>query len=461
MADLLIVDDDPIVAGLCARYLSSAGHSVRLVSTGAAALAARRARRPDVTLLGVRLPDMTGFDVFARMRVERPVVIMISGDDDIPLAVRAVQEGVETFLATPVEPAQLGAAVDRAVATVRQRQLARYLTERRVAGGRVVFGRSAAMHELAAQLHVLAGNDRAIVLLQGEHGTGKARVAAWLHAHSPRADGPFLSVHCAARSASTGSVSMGSASALEAELFGSDDPTAGLSRDGLLDVAAGGTLLLEAIDELPLALQLPLLRFLETGCFRRIRGTREIAADVRIVAASNGDLASAVNAGRFHEALYYRLSVMPVTLSPLRSRPRDDVMELIARLMDELAPQLSAPPRTVDEAALDVLVRYPWPGNMHELRSVLERAMILGRGAARLDARFLPPDVVGFTEAARARGWPRAEELRTLHAMERAHIEHTLRRHAGNRTHASRALGIARATLIKKIKAFGLSAGAG
>ncbi len=453
MADVLIVDDDPMVAGSFARYLTGTGHSVRLASTGAAALAAWSARRPDVTLLDVRLPDMTGFDVFARMRDERPVVIMISGDADIPLAVRAVQEGVETFLAKPVELAQLGAALERAVGTVRQRQLAQYLTERRAAGGDVVFGRSAVMRELAAQLEQLAGNDRATVLLQGEHGTGKRHVAAWLHAHSPRAHGPFLAVHCATRNAS----------ALAAELFGSDDPEVGARRTGLLEVAAGGTLLLDAIEELPIALQLTLQRVLEARCFRRVGGTRDIAADVRIVAASSGDLASTVHAGRFREALYYRLSALPITLPPLRSRPREDVVELMARLMDELAPHLPAPPRTMDDATRDALLRYPWPGNLRELRTVLERAMILGRGAPRLEPRFLPPDVLHFTAAAREQGRRRLceDELRTLHAMERAHIEHTLRRHAGNRTHASRALGIARATLIKKIKAFGLSAGVG
>lgn len=451
MADLLLVDDDALVAGTIARYLEGAGHAVRLTTTGAAALAAWRARRPDVTLLNVRLPDMSGFDVFAHLREERPVVIMTCGDADIPLAVRAVQEGVETFLTTPVQRAQLCAVLDRAVDTARRRQLARYRTDRRVADGRAMIGRSAAMRELAAQVELLAGNDRATVLLQGEHGTGKGRVARWMHACSPRAHGPFVEVACAARSAAE----------LERELFGTEDPVRGERHVGALQAAAGGTLLLDGIGDVPIALQPTLLRLLQERTFRPVGGVHDIAADVRIIAASGGDLASAVHAGRLREELYYCLSVMPITLPPLRSRAREDLVDLIAQLIDELAPHLPAPPRAVDGATLDALVHFPWPGNIRELRSVLERGMIVGRGASRLEARFLPPDVFGVERVDPEPGRQRGQEPRTLHEVERAHIEQTLRRHEGNRTHASRALGIARATLIKKIKAFDLSVEAG
>lgn len=444
MADLLLVDDEPMVADGFARYLERAGHTVRRATTGESAVAAWRARRPDVTLLDVQLPDMTGFDVYARIREEHPVVIMISGHADIPLAVRAVQEGVEHFLTKPVELSHLGVAIERALERVQLRQLSRYLTTRRSIGGKLAIGSSPATHDLAARVQLAAVSDHATVLLLGESGTGKGRVAELIHARSPRAHGAFVAVRC------TGA----SACALELELFGGDDPALGTAQPGLIEVASGGTLFLDEIGVLAPSLQLKLLRLLETRSMRRVGGTRDIGVDVRIVAATTQDLASEVTAGRFREALYYRLGVMPLALPPLRSRSREDLVALIAALIDELAPQLPSPPRELSEPALAALLRYPWPGNLRELRNVLERGLIVSRGAVRLDIDALPPEVRGDDDA--NEGGIRLDG-RTLDEVARLHIERTLRLHQGNRTHASRALGISRATLIKKIKEFGLA----
>ena len=444
MADLLLVDDEPMVADGFARYLERAGHTVRRATTGESAVAAWRARRPDVTLLDLQLPDMTGFDVYARIREEHPVVIMISGHADIPLAVRAVQEGVEHFLTKPVELSHLGVAIERALERVQLRQLSRYLTTRRSIGGKLAIGSSPATHDLAARVQLAAVSDHATVLLLGESGTGKGRVAELIHARSPRAHGAFVAVRC------TGA----SACALELELFGGDDPALGTAQPGLIEVASGGTLFLDEIGVLAPSLQLKLLRLLETRSMRRVGGTRDIGVDVRIVAATTQDLASEVTAGRFREALYYRLGVMPLALPPLRSRSREDLVALIAALIDELAPQLPSPPRELSEPALAALLRYPWPGNLRELRNVLERGLIVSRGAVRLDIDALPPEVRGDDDA--NEGGIRLDG-RTLDEVARLHIERTLRLHQGNRTHASRALGISRATLIKKIKEFGLA----
>jgi len=448
MADLLIVDDEPMLAESYGRFLERAGHTVRLATSGEGALAAWRERRPDVTLLDLRLPDMTGFDVFARIRDEAPVVIMISGHADVPLAVRAVQEGVENFLTKPVELSHLGVALDRALEKVRLRQLSRYLTARRSTGGSLAIGSSPRMRELAGQVELLAASERTTVLLLGESGTGKGRIAELIHAHSPRANGPFVEVNCAAHSSD----------ALDAELFGTEDIARGSWRAGLLEVATGGSLFLDEIGALPAPLQPKLLRVLEGKSFRRVGGTREIAVDVRIIAATNQDLVNEVNAGSLREDLYYRLSVMPLTLPPLRSRSREDLVELIARLMDELIPHLPNAPRTVSEEALDALLRYAWPGNIRELRNVLERGMIVGRGASLLELQSLPVDVRGA-----APGGSVADRLegQSLAEVERGHIERTLRLHDGNRTHAARALGISRATLIKKIKEYGLPVATG
>jgi len=448
MGSVLIVDDERAVADAFAAFFERhGGHSVACAYTGAEGIAAFEATRPDLVLLDLRLPDMTGFEVYSRIADRNPVVIMITGHGDIPLAVQALQAGAENFLTKPVELAHLAVAVERAFEKVRLRQLNRYLAERR-SGETAMFalGSSAAMRDLAAQIELLATSERTTVLLLGESGSGKGRVAELIHARSPRRAMPFVELSCAALAPE----------ALEATLFGYDTgavTNGALPRVGLLEVAAGGTLFLDEIGELGTHLQARVLRVLEGKTFRRVGGTREIAADVRIIAATNRDLVTEVNEGRFREDLYYRLSVMPVYLPPLRARSREDLADLVGRTADELRPHLPEAPRTIADEALDRLLRHAWPGNIRELRNVLERAMIVGRGAERLEVRHLPAEV-----REPAGPVPDHHVPRTLEEIERVHIERTLRVHNANRTHAARELGISRATLIKKIKEYGLNA---
>lgn len=446
MADLLIVDDESPLAMNFTRFFERKGHTVRRAASGEAALALWHERRPDVTLLDLRLPDMSGFDVFARIRHEDPMVIMVSGYADISMAVRAVQDGVENFLTKPVELSHLGVVVDRALEKLRVRQLSRYLTARRASGRHIAIGSSPRMQELARQVDLLAASDRTTVLLLGESGTGKGRIAEIIHANSSRAPAPLLEVNCAAHAIES----------LDAELFGADEPSRGAVRPGVLEMATGGTLFIDEIGALPQPLQPKLLRVLKGKPFRRVGGTHEVTVDVRVIAATNVDLVSEVNAGRFREDLYYRLSVMPLTLPPLRAWAREDLVELLARLMEELAPHLPGAPREIAEEALDALLRYAWPGNIRELRNVLERGMIVGRGEPQLALHSLPPELRAPSHAGAN---SERHEGRSLAEVEREHIERTLRRHDGNRTHAARELGISRATLIKKIKEYRLPNG--
>jgi DNA-binding NtrC family response regulator len=444
MANILIVDDEDAVAEAYGDFCARAGHAVARARTGQEAVERYRAGRPDLVFLDLRLPDMTGFEVYERIREDEPVVVMITGHGDVPLAVRAVREGVENFLTKPVELAQLSVAIDRALEKVQLRRLSRYLSHRRSSNA-IAIGSSPRIQELATQIELLAASDRTTVLLLGESGTGKGRVAELIHAQSPRSERPFVEANCAAHLAD----------ALDAELFGAErGPTDSREapRVGLFEVAEGGTLFLDEIGNLPLPLQLKLLRVLERHSFRRASATREVPVNVRLVAATNKDLVNEVNAEHFREDLYYRLSVMPLYLPPLRARSREDLIELIARLIDELHPQLPAAPRLVSDEALDRLLRHPWPGNIRELRNVLERAMIVGRGAERIEPAHLPVELRQGSASRVAEAY----EPRTLDDVERAHIERVLRMHDGNRTHAARALGISRATLIKKIKDFDL-----
>ena len=447
MASVLIVDDErPVADSFAAFFERYGGHSAARAYTGADGIAAYQAMRPDLVLLDLRLPDMTGFDVYERIREYSPTVIMISGHGDVPLAVQAMQAGAENFLTKPVDLDHLAVAAERAFEKVRLRQLNHYLSERRTGSAPTfALGSSPVMRDLAAQIELLAASDRTTVLLLGESGSGKARVAELIHAHSPRRDAAYVEVNCAALTAD----------ALEAALFGQDVGVENGKdlRVGLLEVAAGGTIFLDEIAELSTHLQARLLRVLEGKGVRRVGGTREIVSDARIVAATNRDLVTEVNEGRFREDLYYRLSVMPVYLPPLRARSREDLVELIGRIVDELRPNLPAAPHGVTDQALDRLLRHAWPGNIRELRNVLERAMIVGRGAERIDVQHLPSEIREPSGHLSEQHVPR-----TLAEVERVHIERTLRVHNANRTHAARELGISRATLIKKIKEYGLNA---
>ena len=442
MASILLIDDEvPITASLGA-FFERSGHTVHRAHGGAEGIAIFKRVRPDVVLLDLRLGDMTGFEVLEKIREHEAVVIMMTGHGDVEQAVKAMQLGAENFLTKPVELDHLAVVTERALEKAKLRQMSRYLNERRNMGsGPVLLGSSPMMREINEQITLLAASPKTTVLLLGENGAGKGRVAEMIHAMSPRANQPFVQVNCAALTAAS----------LDAELFGEERESGGPTRPGLFDVANGGTIFLDEIGDLSPALQPKLLNVLAGKGFRRAGGTQEITVDVRVLAATNKDLVGEVTAGNFREDLYYRLSVMPVALPPLRARVREDLVELIANVVEELRGQLPESPATVGDSTLEHLLRYPWPGNVRELRNVLERAMIMARGAPRIEPFHLPSEVRSASGAEAESHVPRS-----LEDVERTHIDRTLRAHNGNRTHAAQELGISRATLIKKIKSYQL-----
>jgi two-component system response regulator HydG len=299
---------------------------------------------------------------------------------------------------------------------------------------------------VARQVTLLAHGDRRAVLLQGESGTGRRWIARLLHDISPRGSAPFIELACGARDAEW----------LEAELFGRDTEVSGdmpaERRRGLLELADGGTLFLDEIGDLPLELQAKLMVMIETHAIRRVGGAREIPVDVRIIAVTAQALPEAVEAGRFRKDLYYSLNVAPVTVPSLRERSRDDFLALIRRFIKELAPATPGAPTRLSDDALDRLLKHTWPGNVTELHNVLERALLLARGADVVATEHLPPEFRGrFTPALDRRHTPL-----TMEELERMHIDRTLKHHGGNRTHAAIELGISRATLIAKIKRYAI-----
>ncbi len=438
MASILIIDDEVPITEAFGTFFRTLGYTVHAAHTGAAGVDAYFRLRPDLVLLDVRLPDITGFDVLDRIRSDHPVVVMITGYGDVEMAVEALHKGAENFLMKPVDLSHLEAATRRALEKAELRRLHRVLTGGHRGAPGTLLGTSPAMRELDAQCALLAASERTTGLIVGERGAGKGRVAELVHARSARAARPFVQVNCAALTPE----------GLEAELFGVDGRD---GRRGLVDAAAGGTLFLDEVSELAPSLQPRLLRLLEGKGFRRVGGNTDLPADVRVLAASSRDLSREVAAGRIREDLYYRLAVMPLVIPPLRTRSREDVVELVGDILDELAPALAGAPARLEEDALEAILRHAWPGNIRELRNALERAMLLARGRDAIALEHLPREVVGASGAHVAH-----HEPRSLAEVEKAHIDRTLRWHQHNRTHAARELGISRATLIKKIREYAL-----
>ena len=441
---LLLVDDDADVLRAVGDYFERIGYDVHREGTAAGGVAAFERDRPDVVILDLHLPDRSGLDVLEQLRGSGAAVILLTGQGDIETAVRAMQLGAENFLTKPVDMTLLAAATARVAEKARlSRQNALLRARDRLTDSLDTIGVSPAMRELARQIELLAASERSTVLLTGESGTGKGWVARIIHQLSPRGSGPFVEVNCGGLSATF----------LDSELFGHEKGAftdAKERRQGMFELADGGTIFLDEIGELALELQPKLLKVLETKTFRRLGGTAELRVDVRLMAATNRDLMSDVKAGRFREDLFYRLSVLPLHLPPLRDRSREDRLALLTRILSSLQAELKGP-GTCTAEALDRLLSAPWPGNVREMRNVLERAMILAQRAPAIGLEHLPADLRKGTGAADRRHVPQA-----LAEVERHHIERTLRAHSGNRTRAAHELGISRATLINKIKSYGL-----
>jgi DNA-binding NtrC family response regulator len=441
---LLLMDDDPAVLRAVGNYFESIGTEVYRASSAAGALEAYERARPDVVILDLGLPDANGLEVLEHLRGLGVAVIMLTGQGDIETAVRAMQLGAENFLTKPIDMPHLAAATTRVAEKVRLKRQNQMLRSRDHAGESVAgLGVSPQMGDLGRQIEMLAGSERTTVLLTGESGTGKGWVAHLVHNLSPRSAGPFVDVNCAGLSATF----------LESELFGHEKGAftdAKERKQGLFELADGGTIFLDEIGDLAIELQPKLLKVLETKTFRRLGGTREMKVDVRLVAATNRDLIKDVEGGRFREDLYYRLSVMPLHLPAVRERSREDRHALIERILSEIRPQLPGSPPDTDGEALERLLGAPWPGNIREMRNVLERALILARGQPAIGPEHLPPDL------RQKAGGERRHHAQSLADVERTFIERALRYHGGNRTRAAKELGISRATLINKIKVFGL-----
>lgn len=442
-ASILLIDDDISVLRVLGSFFEQHGWDVYRELSGEAGIATFERVLPDVVFVDLHLPGMDGLDVLGKLYGRETAVVVLTGDADVPTAVRAVQSGAENFLTKPVNLSHVQGVADRAAEKVHLRRVNRMLigqgaNERGVES----LGTSPLMREVARQVTTLAHGERNLVLIQGESGTGKRWIARMLHELSPRAAVPFLEFACGG----------GDAQWLGTELFGREvGDGVGERRQGLLEVADGGSLLLEEIGDLPLPLQGRLEGVIANRAVRRSGASREMPIDIRFIATTSRPLADEVSAGRFRADLYSRFNVMPITAPPLRDRTRDDLLSLIRRFLAELAATMPGSPTVLSDDALDRLLRYSWPGNVRELRNVLERGLLLARGNGQIGAEHLPPEF-----RARTAPFDRRHTPLTLDELERMHIDRTLKHHDGNRTHAAQELGISRATLIAKIKRYAL-----
>ena len=441
---VLLIDGDADMLRTLGDYFDKLGYEVGRSGSGEDGLEAFERLRPDVVILDVDLPDAGGLEVLERVRSRGGSVILLADHGDGETEARAMQRDAEHLLTKPVDLNHLAAAAARVCENVRlARENALLRAREHEPEGLESLGVSPAIRELGRQIELLAASERSAVLLTGEGGTGKGWVARVIHQLSPRANGPFIAVSCAGRSATF----------LDSQLFGHEKGAFGDARErrrGLVELAESGTVFLDEIGDVPVELQLKLLTLLEAKTFRRLGGTRELPVDVRLVVATNRDLSAEVAAGRFGQDLFGRLSAMALHLPAVRERAREDRLALVTRMLVDLALEMPGCPGACSAEALDRLLSGPWPGNVREMRNVVERAMILARGARELGLEHLPADL------RKGAAGDRRHQPQALAEVERAHIEKTLRFHGGNRTRAALELGISRATLINKIKVYGL-----
>jgi two-component system nitrogen regulation response regulator NtrX len=440
---VLIVDDEENIGRSLRMILEREGYAVSLCRSAAEFQAHPDARRADAYLFDVRLPDGNGIDLLRGIRqneVGAPV-IMISGHGTIADAVEATRAGAFDFLEKPLSRDRVLLALKNAVEQASLRRENERLRELVGSGPRMI-GSSPAWQRAVEQASMAARSD-ARVLLIGESGTGKELLAAHIHQSSPFSGGPFIKVNCAAIPTEL----------LESELFGHEKGAftgAAGSRRGKFELADGGTLFLDEVGDLHGGSQAKLLRVLQEGEFHRVGGEQTIRVNVRVVSATNRELATLVQAGSFREDLYYRLSVVPVRVPPLRERPKD-IRALAEYFLDDFCSRNNFKPKVIEPDVYELLESYRWPGNARELRNAIERMAILTQGE-RLTRDSVPVEIRVPHDAG-----PRSSVQEARESAEREHILKALEQANWNVSGAARALGMERTNLHKRIRALGLA----
>jgi DNA-binding NtrC family response regulator len=440
---ILLVDDDRSFGAMAATALRREGFEVTLARSLHEARKEAAREAPGLVILDRRLPDGDGLSYLEELRTGLPgvPVVIVTANSEIASAVDAIRSGATDYLVKPVELADLAMKARQAVGTVRLRDRLQQAEQELSGRRRLAPWQSECFGRVIEMLQRIAGSPKSPVLFLGETGTGKEVLARHLHALTFGEDAPFVHVNCAALPATT----------IESELFGYERGAftdARTARRGLADVANGGTLFLDEVGELPIDVQPKILTFLDSGRFRKLGGVAEQSSSARVVAATNRDLHKQIAAGAFREDLWFRLSVFRIDVPPLRDRP-EDLLPLAQAMLADLAAELGRREVRLGPHALERMARYSFPGNVRELRSVLERALVLAAGP-ELDLDVLAGAAAG--SATPAGGSFRVEGSPIdIEELQRRYARHVLDQLGGKRMEAARALGISYPTFLKRI----------
>jgi two-component system, NtrC family, response regulator AtoC len=451
---ILIVDDEALTLRTIGRALDGEGFEVFLANDGEEALRTISKEQPDLALVDVVLPGIDGIEVLRQAKKISPatIVVMMSAYHLVERAVEAMKLGAYDYLIKPFHISDMVSTVRRATELLSFR--IRMHDTVQSAKGRYDFGRlvtrSPAMREVLEMARSAAESEHTTILIQGESGTGKEVLAKAIHYNSPRAHAPMISLNCAALPDTL----------LESELFGYEPGAftdAHRRKEGLIEKANGGTLFLDEIGNTSFSLQAKLLRVLEEGNFLRLGGTKPIQVDVRIVSATNKVLKEAVTKGEFREDLYYRLNVLPLFIPPLRER-REDILPLALDIMQHLNKELKKNFAGFTPTAAELLQNYPWPGNIRELRNVIERMMILSK-ESDISEEDLPEELRDYHDEpspvevlSSLDVSPTGDQFVSLKELEDRYISEVLNATGQNKTHAARILGIHPTSLLRRLK---------
>ncbi len=444
MKEILIIEDDRTLNNLMTRHLHGLGHLVKSALDWASAKDYLATSEPALIILDCRLPDGDGHHLITELAPQYPVIVL-TAYASVQNVVRAMKAGASEYLTKPVNLDELELTVKRTLETATlRREHQWYQRQIQALGKNPMIGRSRALAEVHGLIDAVAAAD-ITVLIQGESGVGKELVARQIHQRSSRADRNLLEIDCSTLHHTL----------FESELFGHERGAftgADRRKPGLVEGAEGGTLFLDEIGELDLTLQAKLLRFLETGQFRRLGGTKDLQANVRIIAATNRNLEQLSREGQFRQDLYFRLSSFLIQVPPLRQR-REDIAELVEHFLHHLDIRLQVN-KTVSVAAMRQLSAYDWPGNVRELRNVVERAMILSGKRPEIRPEHLTFGSSGTSPATDTT--LSFDHDPSLEEIERYYLEKMLEKHSGHRAHVAQVLGISERNLYRLIRKHGL-----
>ncbi|WP_335947006.1 sigma-54 dependent transcriptional regulator [Salipiger bermudensis] len=453
MSDILIVDDERDIRELIGDILEDEGFSTRLAANSSEAMTEVNAEPPGLMILDIWLKDskMDGIDILKTVKRDNPdiPIIIISGHGNIEIAVAAIKQGAYDFIEKPFNIDQLLVVIRRAMETSRLRRENQKLKRRETEVAQMV-GDSAAFRALVSQLDkVTKSNGR--VMLTGPAGSGKEVAARYIHANSGRAQAPFVTVNCAGVEPET----------MEEVLFGRESPERGIE-PGLLEQAHGGVIYFDEVADMPGGTQSKILRVLVDQSFTRVGGSDKVRVDLRVISSTNRDLDAEIDAGRFRQELYHRLNVVPIAVPSLEDR-REDIPMLAAHFIEACNKSQGLPARPLSEDAVALMQTMVWPGNVRQLKNLVERVLILGEGTGPIEARELPQDAPsGGEEEGRVvlSGTLATLPLREAReAFEREYLLTQINRFGGNISRTAAFVGMERSALHRKLKSLGVVTG--